>query len=67
MDVTWTPTTTEGVSDAACDTVAVIAVVLTAVTVDGPTDDVVEVIGVMVTTQSDSQLNMESGEKSPGV
>lgn len=48
-------------------TVAVVPVVRTEVTVDGPADEVDEVDIVAVTRQSDSQLNTESGDKSPTV
>lgn len=48
-------------------TVAVVPVVRTEVTVDGPADEVDEVEIVAVTRQSDSQLNTESGDKSPTV
>lgn len=47
-------------------TVAVVAAVRTEVTVDGPAKLVdVEVVIVAVTRQSDSQLNTESGDRSP--
>lgn len=48
-------------------TVAVVPVVRTEVTVDGPADVVDEIDNVAVTRQSDSQLKTESGDVSPTV
>jgi hypothetical protein len=51
-----------------CVTVAVVPVVLTEITVDRLADVVViEVVTVIVARQFDSQLNTETGDKSPKV
>jgi len=69
VDVTGDGTRTVATPEADCDwvIVAVVPVMLTEVTVDGPADDADESAVVMVTAQFDSQLNTESGDKSPWV